>query len=313
MKLKKPKFWDYKHNSILSYLLWPLSKIVEKVSNSNKKNRKKITGIKSICVGNIYIGGTGKTSLAIEIKKILEKLNIKSCFVKKYYPNQVDELKILKEYGKVFVNKSRVLALNEAKKDGYKIAIFDDGLQDKDLIFDLNFVCFNKKKEIGNGLIIPAGPLRENLNIIKNCDSIFLNGNNEKNLEFRNKLFEINQNITIYDTKYTINNINKFDLKKNYLVFSGIGNHETFIAMLKNNNFNISKEIEYPDHYNYSDQDLNYLNLISKKNNLEIITTKKDFLRMGLNNTNYKFVDVNLNISSYENLKKKLYKFNENN
>ena len=110
-----------------------------------------------------------------------------------------------------------------------------------------------------------------------------------------------------------INNINEFDLKKNYLVFSGIGNHETFIAMLKNNNFNISKEIEYPDHYNYSDQDLNYLNLISKKNNLEIITTKKDFLRMGLNNTNYKFVDVNLNISSYENLKEKLYKFNENN
>ena len=68
-EIKKPKFWDYKHNSILSYLLWPLSKIVEKVSNSNKKNRKKITGIKSICVGNIYIGGTGKTSLAIEIKK----------------------------------------------------------------------------------------------------------------------------------------------------------------------------------------------------------------------------------------------------
>ena len=85
-----------------------------------------------------------------------------------------------------------------------------------------------------------------------------------KNLEFRNKLFEINQNITIYDTKYIINNINEFDLKKLFS-FSGIGNHETLFNV-KNNNFNISKEIEYPDHYNYSDQDLNYLNLISKNN-----------------------------------------------
>ena len=67
MKLKKPKFLDYKHPSLVSYLLYPLSKIFELITKLNFKNQKSSKNIKTICVGNIYIGGTGKTSLAIEI------------------------------------------------------------------------------------------------------------------------------------------------------------------------------------------------------------------------------------------------------
>ena len=80
MKLKKPKFWDYKETSFLSDLLYPFSIVVSLLSSSKNKGSN-VEGIISICVGNIYIGGTGKTSLVIELKKILDERNIKSCFI----------------------------------------------------------------------------------------------------------------------------------------------------------------------------------------------------------------------------------------
>ena len=70
MKLKKPKFWDYQKPNFISNILLPLSKIVQLKSQLEIKDKKKFKEIKSICVGNIYLGGTGKTSLAIELKKI---------------------------------------------------------------------------------------------------------------------------------------------------------------------------------------------------------------------------------------------------
>ena len=72
MKFKKPKFWDDRNPNILSIILSPLS-LLFKINNIFKsKNKFRLDGIQSICVGNIYVGGTGKTSLAIEIKKILD-------------------------------------------------------------------------------------------------------------------------------------------------------------------------------------------------------------------------------------------------
>ena len=95
MKLKKPKFWDYKKPSFFSYLLLPFTIIVGLITKIKSKPKFSNSKIKTICVGNIYIGGTGKTSLAIKIKEILDKNNIKACFIKKFYPDQTDEQKLL--------------------------------------------------------------------------------------------------------------------------------------------------------------------------------------------------------------------------
>ena len=73
MKLKKPKFWDYQKPNLYSYLVLPFSIIFNLISKFKSKPKTANLQIKTICVGNIYVGGTGKTSLAIKIKKILEK------------------------------------------------------------------------------------------------------------------------------------------------------------------------------------------------------------------------------------------------
>ena len=73
MNLRKPKFWDYKKPNIYAYLLFPITFLVRLIEKVKFTQSKKSFKIKSICIGNFYIGGTGKTSLCIKLKEILEK------------------------------------------------------------------------------------------------------------------------------------------------------------------------------------------------------------------------------------------------
>jgi len=312
MKIKKPKFWDYNKPNIISYILWPLSFFLQFLSNLKLLivSKKKFEEIKTICVGNIYVGGTGKTSLSLMIYDILIKNKIKTCFIKKYYSDQKDEQKILENKGKLFNFSKRELSLEKAIKENYEVAIFDDGLQDKSIEYDLSFVCFNNLNFIGNGLTMPSGPLRESFKNIKKYKYIFLNGNMENIKNIREKILETNSNAKIFEAKYVPMNIKEFDLNEKYLVFSGIGNHKTFLSMLKNNKMIINKDIEFPDHYNYSEKDLKNILRISKDNNLKILTTEKDFFRLNIKLNEIKFIKSKLEISDEKgliNILSKLY------
>ena len=280
MNLKKPKFWDYKKPNYLAYLLYPISLLITSINNFYNKPNKNQFKIKTICVGNFYLGGTGKTSLSIKINKILNKNKIKSCFVKKFYKNQIDEQKILAKNGKLFLSTSRIDAIKHAESENYEIAILDDGLQDKNLKYDLSFVCFNNLNWIGNGMVIPASPLRENINNLRNYNHIFLNGNLENIENLKEEIFKINSSINIHVGKYNPTNLYEFKKDKKYLVFSGIGNHNTFVSMIKNTGLTVLKDIEFPDHYSYTSQDLDIIVKEAEKLNCEIITTEKDFFRI---------------------------------
>ena len=114
--------------------------------------------------------------------------------------------------------------LNKLKQA--EVAIYDDGLQDKTINYDLKFICFNNINWVGNGMCIPAGPLREDVSNLKKYNHVFLNGNLE-NLEYlREQIIKINPNINIHLGKYKPTNLNEFDLEDSFLAFSGIGNHK---------------------------------------------------------------------------------------
>ena len=313
MKLKKPKFWDYDKPNFLALLLWPLSIIYKVIFNLSNKKKIKINSIKTICIGNIYIGGTGKTSLAIKIKQILDQKNIRACFIKKQYADQIDEVKLLQNYGKIFVNKKRIEALKQAASENYEVAIFDDGLQDNSIEFDLIFVCFNKLNWIGNGLVIPAGPLREDINNLKLYNHVFLNGNEEKTEIEKNFIKKINPKTIIYESRYRPLNLEDFDKSEKYLVFSGIGNHKTFINMLKKKKINILSDLEFPDHFYYKESDLNKIFLKAKKLNARIITTEKDYLRINQSlSKDIKFIKSELEIMDEDSLTRVLINNNVN-
>ncbi len=303
MNLKKPNFWDKKKPNLLAYLLLPLALIIKFFSYLKKTPENRKMSIKTICVGNFYIGGTGKTSLCIKMNKILKKKKIKSCFIKKFYKNQIDEQKLLSNSGKLFVSLTRRKAIQKAINENYEVAILDDGIQDNSIEYDLSFICFNNINWIGNGMTIPAGPLREDISNLKNYHHVFLNGNLENLDQIKTQILKINSKMNIHIGKYEITNLNEFKKEDDYLVFSGIGNHLTFISMLRENGFNIKKDFEFSDHYQYSEKDLNKIISEAELFNCKIITTEKDFLRLNeKNNNKIKFIKSELNIVDEEKL-----------
>ena len=129
-------------------------------------------------------------------------------------------------------------------------------------------------------MTIPAGPLRETINILKNHNHVFLNGNLENIESLKQIIYNINPNIIIHLGKYEPTNLDEFDKSANYIMFSGIGNHLTFLNMLKKHKFNIIKNMEYPDHYNYKENDLKLILNEANKLDCKILTTEKDYLRL---------------------------------
>ena len=301
MKLIKPKFWETKN--FISLILYPLSAITFLINATKKFSIKKKFEIKTICIGNIFIGGTGKTSLAIEINEIIRK-KFNTVFIKKNHKNQIDEINLLKNKGKIISSSNRVDALAAASKKKYQVAILDDGLQQKNINYDLKIACFNSEYALGNEYMLPAGPLRENLNAINNYDLIFLNGE-KKNKKILSKFKSINKNLKIFEGKYKPLNLKKFNLRKKYLMFCGIGNPHEFEQTLIKYKFNISKKIIFPDHHKFSNIDLKKLKYNAIKDNLTLVTTEKDYFR--LNKTqrkNIKFLKIKLEIKDKEKLKK---------
>ena len=190
MKFYKPKFWDKRnHISLFSLLLLPLSLIVIiKNYYENNKIKKNFYDLKTICVGNIYIGGTGKTPLVNNLASHFKK-RFRTYIIKKNYSSHLDEKKLLETKHKVIFEKTRELSILKAENEKAELLIFDDGLQEKKINYDLKIVCFNSLKLDGNGLIIPAGPLRERLISIKNYDVVLINGDlNKESKNFINKI-----------------------------------------------------------------------------------------------------------------------------
>ena len=184
----------------------------------------------------------------------------------------------------------------------FNLAILDDGLQDKTIRYDISIACFNTSYGFGNGLLLPAGPLRENLSILKNYSAVFLNG--EKN---NKELFSIlkKYNKHIFYSKYIPTNIGKFDRKKNYLYFCGIGNPEEFENTLSKYRFNIVKKLIFPDHHNFNNKEINKIKKIASRDKLEILTTEKDYKRLNMKNRkNINYLQIKLKIRNLHKFKK---------
>ena len=139
MKIFKPKFW-HKKNSLISFCLIPLSIIFQFLIIFKKiLTKKEKFSIPVICVGNIYLGGTGKTPLCILLAEILKKSNKKVAIIKKFYKAHEDEFKLIESKKiKLFNNTSRATAIKKAEVDNFDCVILDDGFQDSSIIKNLN-------------------------------------------------------------------------------------------------------------------------------------------------------------------------------
>jgi len=301
MKIFKPKFWS-KKNSLISFFLLPFSLFFQLlIILKNNITKKKKFSLQVICVGNIYLGGTGKTPLSLEVVEILKKLNKKTAIVKKFHKEHEDEFKLIESKQiTLFKSASRALAIEEAVINKFDYVVLDDGFQDSSINKNLSIICFNEKQLIGNGMTFPSGPLREPFSSLKKCQIVVINGKADN--EFEEKIKNVSNNISIYYSNYLPTNLEKFK-DQNLLAFAGIGNPQNFFNLLEENSLKIIKKISFPDHYNYSLKELNELVSFSLKNNLKLITTEKDFFRI----KNYKLPQIEYLSVKLEILKQDIF------
>ena len=152
-------------------------------------------------------------------------------------------------------------------------------------------------------MTIPSGPLREPLNNLRNYNHVFLNGNLENQERLTNQLLNINSKLIIHTGLYKPINLKDFEKNSKYLVFSGIGNHQTFVSMVRKNGLQILKDIEFADHYSYTKKDINKILKEADNLNCKVITTEKDFLRIeNLNTNKIKFIKSELQIIDEDKL-----------
>ena len=207
---------------------------------------------------------------------------------------------MLEKTGKTFVSGDRISGISQCSKNDFNVAILDDGFQDFSIKPDLSILCFNSKQLVGNGFVIPSGPLREKFSSISKANCIIING--DKNLEFEKKIFQNTKGkkIPIFYSKYIIQNLQKF-MNKELTAFAGIGNPSNFFDLLKENNLNLKETYSFPDHHYYSSKDFD---IIKKNKNTKIVTTEKDFYRMNEEQKQIcEYVKIKLQIDNLDNFK----------
>ena len=291
-----PKFWYQKNLSskILSVLFFPLSLLWIVISLLKKKSIKQYKSkLKVICIGNLTVGGTGKTPFAIYTYKLLKELGYKPVFLTRGYggllkgPIEVtdrhdykkvgDEALLLNKIGPTIVSKDRSLGakLIEKHEDNFNVIIMDDGLQNYQLEQDIKFLLVDKNLKFGNEFCIPAGPLREPIDqSLIRIDAIVLTGNNNKDADFNNV-----HNNTIFNSKVKTIKSPKIKNEK-LLAFCGLANSNKFYETLKENGYNVASTKSFPDHYEYKNEDIDKLISEANKQNLKLITTEKDYVKI---------------------------------
>jgi len=322
--LKAPEFW-YKNNIISKVkitLLYPFSILWILIDQYKRYFSKTYESqIKVVCIGNLTVGGTGKTPFSIYTFKLLKNLGYNPVFLTRGYggfkkgPLEVnnshnfqdvgDEPILLSKVGTTIVSRNRSLGAKfiEKHKNKFNVIIMDDGLQNYQLKQDVKFLLIDKNLKLGNGYCLPAGPLRQSLELgLTNIDKIILTGENDKNEKDLFKSF----NIPVIKSNIRTASILKIK-KEKLLAFCGLANPNKFFDTLKKNGYKISSTRKFPDHYAYKKDDVNNLILDANNRNLKLITTEKDYVKISENKNHIHFLPIELELAVKDKLNIELF------
>ena len=289
-----PKFWNNK--SLLSSALLPLSWIWQAVTAA------RLTWIKPeqaalpvICVGNISVGGTGKTPFTAYLCQLLRLNNINACILMRGYGGREkgpliadpalhsaadigDEALMLSQNERVCISRDRVAGARFiAANLSVDVVIMDDGMQNPWLKKDMTLAVFDGTVGLGNGRILPSGPLRQTLAAAQSSiDIAVINGEDKNNLRQ-----SLPQNLPCLMARLVPNPETAEQVKgKTVVGFAGIGRPQRFFDTLADCGADLVKALPFADHHLYSEADLTRLHLEATQLGAELITTQKDWVRL---------------------------------
>lgn len=283
-----PKFWN-KEYSLMSILLIPFSWIYSGLTKLRLYlgAHQKID-IPVICVGNINMGGTGKTPVVIDLVMRFLEMGKKPIVVSRGYggsnkgPIMVtskhtaddvgDEPILLTGFSEVCVSRNRIYGAKMALSHGADVIILDDGLQNPDLLYDLTITVMDQKVGFGNSRVFPAGPLREAVTSgLSRTDLIISIG--DKALTSIRNVPCINGYLKPLETGMDWNGLRSF-------AFAGIGRPEKFFSTLRTLGAEIVATREFGDHQKIPVSILKRLEVEASLKNSQLVTTEKDAARL---------------------------------
>lgn len=248
-----------------------------------------------ICVGNVTVGGTGKTPIVGRLREGASAKGLRCASLSRGYggnqkgPLRVDpqrhsakdvgdEPLMLAQSGESWIGRDRAEAGRAMAADGVDVIIMDDGYQNHDLKKDYSVLIVDSENPVGNGYCIPKGPMRETFKSAHDrCSDVILVGDaTPKAFEGSQGLAHLRARITPLAAPPT----------SPLIAFAGIGRPQKFFDSLDEAGGNIVESVPYGDHHVYSQSDLSYLRKLSEERNAQLITTTKDFVRLSEHDRN---------------------------
>ena len=294
--MRTPSFWS-RPTSVRSRLLAPFSRLYDKRASQRFFHPPKHkAGVPVICIGNFTAGGAGKTPLTIALGKALQAKGFTPFVVTKGYgarkkgPLRVDpstmsaqdvgdEPRLISRSLPVIMGKSRASAAQIAVSQGADVILLDDGFQSPDLYKDFAMIAVSSKSGLGNGMVLPSGPLRLSLNAqLKKTDAIVVIS--APGSEAHPSL-EILPQALVFNAAMRAN-ADHLDKNKRYCAFAGIADPERFFTTARDLGLDLAETISYGDHHPFSAKDISLLR-VRLMAGLTLLTTEKDAERLPAN------------------------------
>jgi tetraacyldisaccharide 4'-kinase len=293
--MREPRFW-WRQGGFAAALLAPLAAIYGAVAARRMARDGVRAGAPVVCIGNPTVGGAGKTPAALAVARMLEADGATPAFLSRGYggrlagPVRVDPLQhraadvgdeplLLARAATTIVARDRALGAHAAVAAGADVIVMDDGFQNPSLAKDFSVLVVDSRRGVGNGRIIPAGPLRAPLDQqLERAQALIVVGAasaEDIKAAARGRTLPVFGARLAPDARF-ITSIGG----SRVLAFAGIGDPEKFFATLREVGVAVAARRSFGDHHRYTRADAQTLCREADREGLILVTTEKDLARM---------------------------------
>lgn len=295
MAQQAPPFW-WKRPDWRVWLLYPAEAVYGAVARRRLAHaRRERIDVPVLCVGNLTVGGAGKTPAAIALAEEAKRMRLSPGFLSRGFggnsarPHSVDlerdsprhvgdEPLLLAEHAPVVVTPDRAAGARLLASRGCDLVIMDDGFQSARIHMDYALLVVDGRRGVGNGHIIPAGPVRAPIvQQLSLAQAVLKIGDGDA----ANRIVRMASRAgrPVYEAHARIKDPGQFAGRR-FLAFAGIGDPQKFFRTVAATGASVELVRGFPDHHFFTKEDLQQLSAAAESRGLELITTTKDAVRL---------------------------------
>jgi tetraacyldisaccharide 4'-kinase len=294
--MRDPSFW-WQPAGTAAALLAPLALGYGAIARGRLRKPGRSVGVPVICVGNLTVGGAGKTPAALAIARLLIAAGARPFFLSRGYGGELDgpvlidpvvhraidvgdEPLLLARVAPTIVASDRVIGAEAARAAGADVIVMDDGFQNPSLAKDLAILVVDGRRGIGNGKVLPAGPLRAPLAAQLNlAQALVVIGESSGAAEVISAVKS--RGVPVFHGRLEPDQKALTAIRPHKVfAFAGIGDPEKFFTTLKEARVDVELKDAFPDHHRYRGTEILALLVRAKREGLILVTTEKDLMRL---------------------------------